>query len=162
MQVSAIPLDPIIPGAAEAQGVEIISGDWESSLRSLVGRQFDCVLLSNVLHLVPDPVAVLSSLRGLLSAQAVAIVSVPNLGNLSTIWGRVRGDERCEYSGSYEATGVHKISRTTMREWCRETGFELVHRSEVLPRRAGAVGRVSFGALRSLLATEFVAVLRKA
>jgi len=84
--VTAIPLDPVIPGGAEAKGVEIVTGDLDEARRTLAGREFDCIFLSNALHLVPDPVAVLSSYGTLLSPGGVFLALVPHTARLRTAW----------------------------------------------------------------------------
>src|SRR5262249_3248344 len=56
VRVVAVPLDPVISGAAEARGVEIVNGDFEMVRDSLATERFDCLLLLNILHLIRDPV----------------------------------------------------------------------------------------------------------
>ena len=124
LSVTAVPIDSVIPGGARAKGVEIIDGDFESARAKLAGRQFDCLLLLNVLHLVHDPVGVLSSFGSLLASGSVAIISAPNLRRLSVIAGRIRGDEGFKDLGNYEATGTHATSHAVVRRWCEAAGPE--------------------------------------
>lgn len=84
--VTAVPLDSVIPNGVESKGVEIISGNLDEARSKLADRQFDCVLLLNVLHLVPDPVELLSSYRSLLSPCGAFVAVVPNTGRLATAW----------------------------------------------------------------------------
>ena len=74
----AVPVDAVIPGGAEAVGVEIVLGDFETARKKLAGRHFDCLLMSNVIHLLEDPVKILASFAELLSPGAVAILVTPN------------------------------------------------------------------------------------
>ena len=53
---TAIPIDPVIGACAQARGVEVVCGDLPAAIEKLGERRFDCVLLSNVLHLVREPV----------------------------------------------------------------------------------------------------------
>ena len=158
LRVVAIPLDPVIPGGAEAKGVEIVKADMATARAKLAGERFDCLLLLNVLHLVPDPVSVLSSFGELLSAGASAIVSVPNLSQLPVIWRRIRGDERYRDLGNYGATGVHVTSQKTVRGWLQRAGMRLEKTTYVLPHRAQRGRRLRFGVGDSVLASEIVGV----
>lgn len=161
LNVSAVPIDPVIPGAARAKGVEIIEGDFETARAKLTGRQFDCLLLLKVLHLVPNPVEELSSFGKFLSNGSVAIASVPNLTRLQTIWGRVRGDKQFKDFGSYEKTGVNLTSRKGLRGWLQGAGMKTETIVDVLPQRAEVARRLSLGSLSSVLASEFIAVARR-
>ena len=60
MRVFAVPLDPVICTSAATKGVEIVYGGLEQARAHLERMQFDCVLYLNVLHLMRDPVEVLS------------------------------------------------------------------------------------------------------
>lgn len=159
--VTALPIDPVIPGGAEATHVEIIQGDFDAARGKLAGRQFDCLLLSNVLHLVENPVALLSSFGTFLSNGSPAIVSVPNLTRIPVMWGRVRGDKRFKDFGDFEATGVHQTSRKTLRGWLRSSGMKAEAIIDVVPQRAEAVRRLSMGVLAPVLASQFIAVARR-
>jgi 2-polyprenyl-3-methyl-5-hydroxy-6-metoxy-1,4-benzoquinol methylase len=159
--VTALPLDPVIPGGAEAKHVEIVNGDFARARAKLAGRQFDCLLLSNVLHLVQDPVDVLSSFREFLSNGSPVIVSVPNLTRIPAMWGRVRGDKRFKDFGDFEATGVHQTSHTILRSWLQSARMKVETMIDVVPQRAEAAGRLSFGILSPVLACEFITLARK-
>jgi len=156
LRVTAVPLDPVIPGGASEKGVEIIEGDFESARTKLVGRQFDCLLLLNVLHLVHDPVGVLSSFGSLLASGSVAIISVPNHRKLSVIAGRIRGDECLKDLGNYEATGTHATSHAVVRRWCEAAGLKVLRIVNVVPKRAEIANRLTLGSFSSLLASELI------
>ncbi len=161
LSVTAVPIDSVIPGGARAKGVEIIDGDFESARAKLAGRQFDCLLLLNVLHLVHDPVGVLSSFGSLLASGSVAIISAPNLRRLSVIAGRIRGDEGFKDLGNYEATGTHATSHAVVRRWCEAAGLKVLRTTYVIPKRAETVHRLTLGAFSSLWASDLIVAARK-
>ena len=70
IRVVGIPIDSVIGSSAEQHGIEIVYGDFKAARRSLQAERFDCILLINVLHLVPDPAGVLSSYTELLAPGA--------------------------------------------------------------------------------------------
>src|SRR5208337_2196665 len=53
--VTALPLDSIIGAEAERLGIEVTYGTLADCLRKMDGRTFDCVLVTNLLHLLPNP-----------------------------------------------------------------------------------------------------------
>ena len=54
IRVVGIPLDAVISACAEARGVETVIPDLAAAWKQLVDERFDCVLISNILHLVPE------------------------------------------------------------------------------------------------------------
>jgi 2-polyprenyl-3-methyl-5-hydroxy-6-metoxy-1,4-benzoquinol methylase len=161
MRVVAIPLDPIVAGGAEAKGVELVYGDFQTAREKLAGERFDCLLLSNVLHLVPDPVDVLATFGSLLSERGIALLVVPNTLRLSTYWGKIRGDKRFQDFGNYEKTGVHLTSRRIVRRWIQDAGMKPGNATWVLSSNAQKAGRLALGLMDPWLSTEVIAVGRK-
>jgi hypothetical protein len=117
--------------------------------------------MSNILHLVPDPVAVLGSFGELLVRGGVAIATVPNTAQLAEVWKAMRRKGRIDTFRGYEETGVHKTSRRVVRGWFRSVGMRLAGFRSVLGERAEKMARVAVGVLDPWLATEFIAVGRR-
>jgi len=161
LSVVAVPLDPIITGAAQAKGVEIVNGDLPTVLEQLKDRRFDCLLLLNILHLAPDPIALLSSLRGLLTPGASTIIVAPNFFQLSVLWRRTLKEDCFKDAGSYSKTGVHFTSPKTVRAWLQSAGMKLESVVNVLPDRAKRIRALTFGLTDSFLASEFIAAATK-
>jgi 2-polyprenyl-3-methyl-5-hydroxy-6-metoxy-1,4-benzoquinol methylase len=179
MKVTAVPIDTVIPGGAEAGGVEIVGGTFEIARGKLAGRQFDCLLVSSILHLLEDPTTVLASFAQLLSPGSVAIILVPNLLRfkltydvakkvasysrvpLPIICMKMRGDKSFERLGDFETTGVHTISRRILRDWSNAAGLRLERTIELLPQRARTASRLTLGLLDRVLASEIIAVAKR-
>jgi 2-polyprenyl-3-methyl-5-hydroxy-6-metoxy-1,4-benzoquinol methylase len=161
LRVFAVPLDPVIPGGAESAGVEIIPGDFAHALRELAGTKFDCLLLSNVLHLVPNPTEVLLSFAALLPAGGTTVAVAPNMARLASTWKALRGDPSAAARGGYEKTGVHRVSQGVLRDWFRSTGMKVEKVLHLVPESAGEIRRLALSVLRPWMADEFVVVARK-
>jgi len=84
-KVTALPLDSVIGAAAERLGVRVISGTWEQCVENLASRQFDCVLMTNLLHLQPDPGKVLDDCCRLVGSGGTLVVTGPNFTRLRTL-----------------------------------------------------------------------------
>jgi 2-polyprenyl-3-methyl-5-hydroxy-6-metoxy-1,4-benzoquinol methylase len=162
MRVVAIPLDPIIVGGVDTKGVEIIHGDFESGHKKLVGQQFDCLLLSNVLHLVPKPVDLLSSFGEYLTKKGKVVVLVPNVLRFPTYWKNARGKVQSGTLQGFERTGFHLTSHKIVRRWFREAGMKVESIRDVLPPRCQKVSRISLGIMDARLSVELIAVGRQA
>ncbi|RFB81081.1 class I SAM-dependent methyltransferase [Methylovirgula sp. 4M-Z18] len=124
LHVVAIPLDPIIAGGAEADGVEMIY-DEIACVVSRCNERFDCVLCLNVLHLAPRPQQLLSLSHALMDPNATLIVQTPNMMSLRALWRRFRNGSRLPLLNDYKSTGMHFSSARTIRNWCAEVGFRV-------------------------------------
>ncbi len=161
-RVVAIPLDPVISACAQARGVELVQGDLKMVLARLSGENFDCLLISNLLHLVQDPSEILASFASLLSDKAIVIAAVPNLLRVRVQWRKLCGVESHRSLGDYARSGVHFTSRGTVRKWLRRAGLRVDRFADVLPERAQAVCRGTLGLMTPLLSSEIVAVAARA
>jgi 2-polyprenyl-3-methyl-5-hydroxy-6-metoxy-1,4-benzoquinol methylase len=160
IRVTAMPLDPVIASHAGTKGMEVVAGDFAAAHAKLAEKRFDCLLLSNVLHLVPDPVEVLSSFKGLLSPAGVSVALVPNTNRQKEVTsknGRATGP-----TGNFQQTGIHATSHKTLRSWFGRSGMQVQSIKNILSPRAGKYRRFTLGLADSSLASEFLAVARKA
>ncbi len=158
MRVVAVPLDPVIAADIETEGIEIVPEDFCEASETLKNQRFDCLLLSNVLHLVRDPIEILSSFGHVLSDNGVAVALVPNLSRLPALWRRISAKEEF---GNYEKTGVHFTSPKTAASWFESARMRIEGVVHILPARAEAVGRLGLGLMDPLLSSEFIVVARR-
>ena len=81
-EVTAIPLDSVIGAVAEHRGIKVIYGSWRESLELLDEDRFDCILLTNLLHLQRDPDSMICDLARLLRPNGTFILGGPNFDRL--------------------------------------------------------------------------------
>jgi len=159
-RVTAVPLDPVIPGRAAAMGVEVVQGDFEAVRKKLANRTFDCLLLLNVLHLLEDPVALLSSFKELLSESSVIISLVPNMARASKLWTKAGREQR--FTGiSYQVAGAHFVSHKVVRKWFYAAGTKVRKTIDVLAPPAQRVSKLTLGLTDPFLSSEFFFIARK-
>lgn len=156
MRVVGIPLDPVIAACARARGVEVIEGDFDSAQKLLATQHFDCLLLSNVLHLVRDPVKLLASFAPLLSADATIIALVPNLLSISAVRERFRREHSLGIFADYDHVGAHLTSRRLVGKWFQTAGMRIEKLLNVLSPGARKSAKMTLGLMDPLLASEFV------
>ena len=161
LRVTAVPLDPLIPGGAEDKGVEIVTGNFEGIRRELAGRKFDCLLLSNLLHLVPNPAELLCCFGALMAPGGVAVAVVPNTAPLRATRKTVRQDGRVRAPRAYNETGVHTATPNTVRRWFRHAGMQVENLKSLLRPRAQRIDRFTLGVFDGKLAHEFLVTATK-
>jgi SAM-dependent methyltransferase len=118
-RIVSIPVDPVVSAAAAEKGVKLVIGDLESAIAQLQGQTFDCLLMLDVLHLIDDPVHVLSSLMKFLRSDGEVIALTPYIAGTqfllsSLVWK--------EGKGSYRRAGVNITSPRIVRQWLRRAG----------------------------------------
>jgi len=160
-KVVAVPIDPIIPGKAGAAGVKIIHGDFRYAREKLAGERFDCLLLSNVLHLTRNPADVLTSFGSLLSDAGTIVILTPNIQTLRFYWNRIKGDARYQNYGGYEESGVQLTSQGDVRRWLRSAKFRPEKIVDVASPRSRTINRLTLGLAKPLLYSEFIVVAKK-
>jgi SAM-dependent methyltransferase len=152
--VTAIPLDSVIAPLAEARGLRVVQGTFESARTKLQGETFDCLLFSHELHLFTDPVAVLRDFAPLLGAHGYVVASVPNLAQASVAYRRATGNPDYQNLSSYETAGFHLTSRRTVESWFAQSGFRLEQAIYEIPENVKFADRLSLGMASSLLGSK--------
>jgi SAM-dependent methyltransferase len=154
-EVTAIPLDSIIASLPEEKGIRVIRESLQEAPKRLHGEQFDCILFSDGLHLIADPVLLLKDFGSLLSENGCFVASVPNLVR-PTILLRAALGQRVyrDFSTSYDAMGFHLTNRRTLAGWLEKSGFTLVQSDYDIPAKAEFADRLSLGLMRPLVGTR--------
>ena len=160
LSIGCVALDAVVSALAAERGVEMIHGDFRSAPACLEGRQFDCMLYLNVLHLVPDPVGVLRCLA----------MSCPPARRSSSKAPTCAASRRSGIAFAAEGSGNRADTSTParipmsagkIRGWCEDAGF--VRRNGEYPhRRAGILRHVPSSRIGMSMAMDVIIVARKA
>jgi len=164
LRVTAIPLDAVIGASAESKGIEVVYGDSRSALAKVAGERFDCVLFSNVLHLVPQPAQLLSDSAKVMAPGASIIATVPNLSQITVRWRRITHDSAFQYErlGSFERTGVHVTSFRKIHGWFADADLVVQKVLPIIPKRGERLSQFLGRLGDAALAEEFIFVGGKA
>ncbi len=124
-RVTALPLDSVIGAVAAERGVEVIFGNMEEGLKQLAGRQFDCILISDLLHLLPEQGRVMDRCCGMLAKGGALLVSGPNFGRLPLFIKRVA--RRGDYGKlqSFKNSGVNLCGPGTVARYAKNAGLNV-------------------------------------
>lgn len=124
LRVRAIAMDAVIAASAEARGVAAIHGEANEVLQRLAHERFDCILLSNVLHLVPNPPEFLAPFVKLLAPDGSIVASVPNLSSLRRLSRWIRFKGQLANPTGYNASRMHITNGQVLCRWLRQVGLE--------------------------------------
>lgn len=161
LQVTALPLDSIVGACLEDDGVEIVCGDFETARRKLDGRTFDCLFLSNIVHLVSQPVELLRSYGELVAPGAWMLLVSPNIANLKNSLLRFARKQEYRDLVSHEKTGVQYVSKRAMTRWLDEAGFRLESIKWGISPKYKRLVRLSRELLDPMFASEMIVLARK-
>ncbi len=126
--VTAIPIDSIISSTMKEKGVEVICPDFEKALQVLNNRRFDCIIFSNILQYLQDPVNIIKQFRKLLRKEGFIIASVPNLNHVS-VW-KKRLSKKSIFKElkeiNYEKSGLHFTTQKKLKFWIKNSEFKII------------------------------------
>jgi 2-polyprenyl-3-methyl-5-hydroxy-6-metoxy-1,4-benzoquinol methylase len=160
-KVVALPADSVIAASTKSRGIDVVLVDFPTVWTHLAGRTFDCILIQDVLHLLGDPVALLTACRRLLVAGGSLILTVPNQNYHRAYLGRIRGLPSYKDLGDFEKTGVQLTTRAKIKQWLRESGLKPIEFQGVLRDRAKRANSLTLGLARRLLESEVIAVSQR-
>jgi 2-polyprenyl-3-methyl-5-hydroxy-6-metoxy-1,4-benzoquinol methylase len=138
--VTALPLDSVIGAEAERYGVQTLYGQLDECLRNLGDKTFDCVLVTNLLHLQEHPDSLFDRCARLVHAGGRLVIDSPNFDRLTVLLKRVGRDApyrslSTHADGGITAFGPGRLVRSAQRAGLRPTDIRWYNHS--LPRSLG-------------------------
>jgi 2-polyprenyl-3-methyl-5-hydroxy-6-metoxy-1,4-benzoquinol methylase len=162
-EVTAVALDVVIGTVARSRGVNVAAvARPDDALPLDEPGAYDAILVSRMLHLLPDPVGTLRRLRSLLAPGGVIVASYPNLAHLAVRIKRVVGHPDVGGVGDYPRSGVHLTTPARVRRWLNAAGFAMRHVEARFSGRWHRYNKVTLGLARSMWAEEFAVVADRA
>jgi SAM-dependent methyltransferase len=160
--VTAIPLDSVIASCAESRAVEVIYGGLEDAMAQLLDRQFDGVLMSGVLHLLPDPTKAVGYASRLLAEGGILVATVPTFHRLPFLWLWLRHPSRYKGWRDFRQSGVHPIGKRQAKTLFNKAGLSLEQISSKIPQRWKTLVALSSELTQTLFSSEYTFVGRQA
>jgi 2-polyprenyl-3-methyl-5-hydroxy-6-metoxy-1,4-benzoquinol methylase len=161
-RVDAIPLDSIIGSCAEAKGIEVTFPDFDKAYIALSKRRFDCIIFSEVLQYLLDPVKILNKYAALLTEEGIIIISVQNFNNVRLR--RELAQERISIGdiSNFDKTGLHLSTKRKVNIWVEQSNLKIVHSHYGLEGRVRRFAHIIPAILRDIIAAHYLVVVRKA
>lgn len=158
IEVVAVPVDSVIAACVRTRGVRVAVGDLPTVRDQLRGETFECLLVSNVLHFIPNPPDFLSLLSEFLRPKSMIITVEPNLYEVRALrrWFREHG--HLTDAKYFEKVGIHRTSQRMLKGWLRSSGFNIDKIINVVPDRARTISKITHGIMDFFLASEFIAL----
>jgi SAM-dependent methyltransferase len=161
-EVCAIPLDIVFATLLRRRGIETVDGPFEKAVESLKGQRFDVVLLPYLLHLLPDPLAWLEKLRGLLESDGQIIASVANTSEFVSRWKDWRDGKRSLFANGASPRWAQPVTAGGLRKWCQSTGLEVMSLVPVVEGKRRALRRWGLKVFEPAFASKFIVTARRA
>ena len=113
---------------------DLDTGLGDNVKSELSGRQFDRVLLQDVLEHLRFPQQLLQDCHGLVRSNGLLLVSVPNVANITIRLQLLLGRFNYQQRGILDKTHVRFFTRKTARQLIVENGYEIVsEKATVMP-----------------------------
>jgi 2-polyprenyl-3-methyl-5-hydroxy-6-metoxy-1,4-benzoquinol methylase len=159
--VTAIPLDSVIGAAAARLGIEVVYGAWDECLTILDGRQFDCVLMTNLIHLLPNPKTVLEQCSRFVREGGTLVISGPNFSRLPVLIKRTLRAEDYGKLRSFSESGINICGPRTFQKHIKRQGLRVkpikwVHQTPPRRELSGIWSR-----LGRLMAKDWIILARR-
>lgn len=115
-QVAGVELSPAAARfARERFRLDVFAGDMAEA--ALQEKSFDLISLQHVLEHIPEPLELLTALRGKLKDDGLLAIAVPNAASLTAKWAGIN------WAGLDEATHLFHYTIPTLRKLLEKTGF---------------------------------------
>ncbi len=160
-EVVAIPLDPIIGACVEVKGMRVTYPDFERAYEDLSNERFHCLIFSEILEHLPDPVKILSKYANLLKDEGMIIISAPNFNNIK--FRRALVSERIPLKEIkyFDKTGLHLTTPKMIGSWLAQSHLQPVRFLYSSEGRLRRLVRMMPGKLKDLIAEQYLVVARK-
>jgi len=124
-EVTALPLDSVIGASAVGRGIEILNGTWEECSHKLNGRWFDCVVMTNLLHLLPKPREVVDQCSQWLGEGGTLVFGGPNFERIPWLAKRVLGLGEFGKLRNFSLGGISICGPAMLAKQLRRGGFRV-------------------------------------
>ena len=122
-RVTALPLDSVIGLEAARRGIEVVNGSLTEGLDALLGRRFDCIVVTNLVHLVDNPKEFVRRAAGLLAPGAALVLHGPNFSTARMLAKRALGRSALRPYSKAENFGVHILGPGDLKRSLRAAGL---------------------------------------
>ena len=125
IKVTALPLDAVIGSMAGQLGIEMVYGTFEEGMKKLGTRRFDSVIMTNLLHLLPDALSTLENCASFVSRNGSMILSGPNFSSYKVRVKQLYRIKNYAMLSNYSASGVSPLRPEDLDSPLRNGGLQL-------------------------------------
>jgi 2-polyprenyl-3-methyl-5-hydroxy-6-metoxy-1,4-benzoquinol methylase len=142
IEVTVMPLDSVIAKLVENKNIKTLPPDFEAAFDEMAGKNFDAILLPDILQHVPDPVRLLTRLLKFLKKDGVLVGSVPNMSVSRRLFARLLGRSTRwdKIAGGFKKTQLHTTTMSGIKNWLVSANL---HTSAVYYDDYGVTGAIA-------------------
>lgn len=124
-RVTTLPLNSVCDSAAEDCGNEVINGTLDQCFSRLGTRQFDCIVLTNLLHLLPAPWSALEKCVRVTKSGGTLLVGGPNFSSFRVWAKRLFSKDDYRKLRNFADSGVHPLTTSAICRRLKRAGFQI-------------------------------------
>jgi len=124
--VTVLPLDSVMGAAGARLGFEVIYGTMEECFNHLGKRDFDCVLITDLLHLLPNPWQVLDHCCRFVGKAGTLVIGGPNFQSLRILSKRVLNVGDYRKLSNFAQSGVRIVAAGQATRQLTNAGWNVV------------------------------------
>jgi SAM-dependent methyltransferase len=121
--VTALPLDSVIGLGLEERGIDTVYGDLAEGLAQVRGYTFDTVLVTNLLHLLPNPLEIIDECAKLVVAGGTLLLSGVNLDFWPLLLRRLRRPTQYRGLDRYATSGISVLPTAVVMDRIKANGL---------------------------------------
>lgn len=166
LRVTAIESHAGAACSARTRVDELIESTLEDAMLRLAGRQFDCIVMNDVIEHLVDPWSALLQLHALLQpSKGRFVASIPNVRYLPVFKAYVQEAHwTYEQDGVMDRTHLRWFTQRSIADLFRDTGYVAERIEGIngcrLPWKLAVINRLAGGALEDLRFMQFACVAR--
>lgn len=122
-RVTALPLDSVFGADLQENNIEVILADLENCFSALQGRTFDCVVMTNLLHLQANPAGLLEQLARFISLKGSIVLAGPNFDRFPRLLKRFLGIGDFKRLRSFADSGISAVGPGDIRSTLKRMGL---------------------------------------
>jgi 2-polyprenyl-3-methyl-5-hydroxy-6-metoxy-1,4-benzoquinol methylase len=122
--VTVLPLDSVVGAEAAQLGFEVIYGSMEECFSQLGERTFDCVLVTNLVHLQRDATRLLEQSSKFVAGLGTIVITGPNLHSIRLLKRALRNQNYWKIE-DYSSSGIRRSSPKELATHFRKSGFSV-------------------------------------
>jgi 2-polyprenyl-3-methyl-5-hydroxy-6-metoxy-1,4-benzoquinol methylase len=124
--ITAVPIDSIIGATAVRRGIDVVYGTLGECIQKLAGQTFDCVIMANLLHLLPNPSQVVEQCSHFVCQGGTFVISGPNFGSARVLAKRILGIGDYRKLRNFEESGIHVLGPTILNGYLKNFDLNIV------------------------------------
>ena len=126
VKITVLPLDSVMGATGSRLGFEVIYGTMEECFSRLGERNFDCVLITNLLHLQPNPWQILDQCCRFAGQRGTIVISGPNFRSLQILTKRALNMSEYRKLSDFAQGGIQPLSAKAIARRLACAGWNVV------------------------------------